>query len=167
MKTTKKSLFSFWVVSVVAFIFAACSNEQITSLDEDTNTQDMTGGTLCKVSSLQRNNTDYEIIPVGTNNYVYVPKMTSAKSVTRSTETEKTYSASVVCSEINLLVTITWNSQSATYRLDTDSYMYAHQDFRYNINGNSITIDKLWLRIYGSSGAHICDVQYTGTLTGH
>lgn len=165
MKTIRQRLFSFLVVSVAAFVFAACSNEQITSLDEDAITQDIIGGTQCEVSSLQVNNSDYEVIPVGANNYVYVPKMTSAKSTTRSVETARTYSSSVVCTEVNLIVTITWDDTSATFRL-SDGYMYALQDFRYSINGSSINIDELWLRIYGGSGAHLCDVRYSGTLNG-
>ncbi len=168
MKTIRQRLFSFLVVSVAAFVFAACSNEQITSLDEDAITQDIIGGTQCEVSSLQVNNSDYEVIPIGTNNYVYVPKMTSARVTTRSTETSKTYTATIEGERYSyvvgiLYVTITWNDKEAFYSI-SDGYTHAHQSFTYKINGNSIDV-QLSFRVY-KGGAYFGDFNYSGVLSG-
>lgn len=149
------------ILSLTTPLFISCSNDD--GLYSDTDTSRTTDGKT-RFSS-QMENTDYEIIPVGGNNYVYVPKMASPKTVTRSTETSRTYYASVFCDEIDLVVTISWNNDGATYRL-SNGYMSVLQSFRYTINGSSINIDELWLRIYGGSGAHLCDVTYNGTLTG-
>lgn len=170
MKSIKRYLFSLLVFFVSTSVFVSCSKDQIVSLDEDTSIQETIDEELCKVSSSQINKTDYEIIPIGTNNYVYVPKMTSTKSVTRSTETTKTYSATIISDIITeefgtLSVTITWDKDGASYRL-SDCYMFAHQYFNYTINGSSITIDGLCLRIYGSSGGYVDTFNYVGSLSG-
>lgn len=157
-----KDYLSLFAASLVITIFLGCSNEE--SLFYNTENKGSSIANL-DLPLIQRENIDYEIIPVNGNNYVYLPKMTSTKTITRSTETARSYSASVVCTEIGLIVTITWDSTNATFRL-SDGYTYAYQSFRYSINGSSINIDELWLRIYGSSGAHICDVRYSGTLNG-
>lgn len=149
------------ILSLITPLFISCSNDDGLYSDTDAS-RSIDGKTRF---SSQMENTDYEIIPVGGNNYVYVPKMASPKTVTRSTETSRTYYASVFCDEIDLVVTISWNNDGATYRL-SNGYMSVLQSFRYTINGSSINIDELWLRIYGGSGAHLCDVTYNGTLTG-
>lgn len=167
MKTIRQRLFSFLVVSVAAFVFAACSNEQITSLDEDAITQDIIGGTQCEVSSLQVNNSDYEVIPVGANNYVYVPKMTSAKSTTRSVETTKMYSASIKSgissNQGYCLVTVYWNNNEAYFRL-SDGYSYTAAVFTYRINGSSIDVQLSFKLL--CNGINIGDFDHSGILQG-
>ena len=160
MKTIRQSIFSFLMISAVAHIFVACSNEQIAFSDKEI----VDGEAVYEAAPLQKGDADYEIIPIGTNSYVYVPKMTSTKATTRSAETEKTYSASVYCNEIGLRVTITWNGNGASYSLD--NYMSDLEIFNYKINGSSINITEFRLRIYGNTGAHLCNVVYSGTLKG-
>ena len=167
MKAIRKNYLIFLMLSVVANFFIACSNEQITSFDEDANTQGMIGETQCKASSLQMNNSDYEIIPVGTNNYVYVPKMTSAKTTTRSTETAQMCSATinsgVSSNQGPCIVTVYWNNNEAYFRL-SDGYSYTATVFTYRINGSSIDV-QLSFKVL-CNGINIGDFDHSGILQG-
>lgn len=158
------------LVAIVAMVlFCACSSDENVYYSDGVIESKF--NTSAVENSRLNSDIDYEVIPVGENNYVYLPKMTSTKAVTRSAETEKAYSATIT-SNISteefgtLKVTITWDNKEASYRL-SDCYMYAHQAFRYTINGSSITIDNLSLRIYGSDGRHVGNFDYTGTLSGN
>ena len=154
---------------VVIGLFCACSSDENVYYSDAVIESEINASAV--ENSRLNSDIDYEVIPVGENNYVYLPKMTSTKAVTRSTETEKAYSATIT-SNISteefgtLKVTITWDNKEASYRL-SDCYMYAHQAFRYTINGSSITIDGLSWRIYGSDGRHVGNFDYTGTLSGN
>lgn len=154
---------------VVIGLFCACSSDENVYYSDAVIESEINASAV--ENSRLNSDIDYEVIPVGENNYVYLPKMASTKAVTRSAETAKNYSATIT-SNISteefgtLKVTITWNNKEAFYRL-SDSYMYTHQAFRYTINGSSITIDGLSLRIYGSDGRHVGNFDYTGTLSGN
>lgn len=168
MKVNRQNLFQLLALFIAANLFVACDNEQTAYLDEDTNLQDTKVHSESAASFSQIDNTDYEIIPIGTNNYVYVPRMTSAKVVARSTETSKMYSATIEGEAYSyivgkLYVTITWNDQMATYSI-SDGYTHAHQSFTYHINGSSIDV-QLSFRVY-KGGAYFGDFNYSGTLSG-
>ena len=171
MKSVRQNMFLLMVSLVVANLFSACSNEQTAYLGED-NLQDTKDYSVCEASFSQINNTDYEIIPIGTNSCVYVPRMTSAKTTKRSIETSQSYSATI-STDINtqdygpLVISITWDNSYVTFRL-SDSYTYIQQNFVYTIRGNTISIDDLSLRIYGFGGKYLGNVNYSGkTLIGN
>ncbi len=168
MKAIKRNSCLLLVLFAAVSFFSACSNEQTAYLEEDTNISGIQEESVCKTTPYQFNSSDYEIIPIGTNNYVYVPKMTSAKSVTRSTETTKTYTATIEGEAYSvvvgkLYVTITWDSKNAYYSV-SDGYTYVHQSFTYKIDGKSIDV-QLSFRVY-KGGAYFGDFNYSGVLSG-
>lgn len=167
MKTRRQNLFSLLMLLVATNILMACSNDQIASLEENTDSQNITGEALYHASSLQINASDYEVIPIGTNNYVYVPKMTSAKTATRSTETTQMYSATinsgVSSNQGPCIVTVYWNNNEAYFRL-SDGYSYTATVFTYTINGSSINV-QLSFKVL-CSGINIGDFDHSGILQG-
>ena len=170
MKSVRQNMFLLMVSLVVANLFSACSNEQTAYLDEDTNLQDTKVYSVCEASSSQMNNTDYEIIPIGSNSCVYVPKMTSAKTATRSAEAvNKTYSANVSLTVYDKMIgpvefTISWDSHSATFSMP-DNYSYAYEIFQYSIDGNVLTVDRLSFEVV-YQGKNLGRFVYIGTLRG-
>lgn len=167
MKVNRQNLFQLLALFIAANLFVACDNEQTAYLDEDTNLQDTKVHSVSAASFSQIGNTDYEIIPIGTNNYVYVPRMTSAKVVERSTETSKMYSATVnsglSSNQGPFTVTFSWDENNAYYRL-SDGYSATAVVFTYAINGPSISIDISFKVL--CNGINIGDFSYCGTLQG-
>ena len=170
MKAMKRNLCVYLVLFVVANLLIACSNEQTAYLDEDTTPQDTRSNSVRKASFSQINNADYEVIPVGENNYVYLPKMVAAKVVTRSAEAVgRTYSASVSLTVYDNMsgpvdFTVSWNSQTATFSMP-DKYSYAYEIFQYSINGNELIVDRLSFEVV-YQGKNLGRFVYIGTLRG-
>lgn len=110
---------------------------------------------------------DYEVIPVGENNYVYLPKMTTTKAVTRSTEIERTYSATINSGLSThygpLSVTFTWDSRSASFHL-SEGYTTVCPQFVYTINGSTLSVS-LTMTVW-CDNVRLGDLDYSGTLMG-
>lgn len=154
------------IVSIVTMVlFCACSS------DENAYYSDAVIDSKFKTSTVENSrlnsDIDYEVIPVGANNYVYLPKMTTTKAVTRSTESSKTYSVSLnsglSSNQGPLIVTITWDDKDA-YMSVSYGYSYTAVVFTYSINGDSINV-QLDFRVL-CNGIYIGDFTHYGILKG-
>lgn len=154
------------ILSLITPLFISCSNDDGLYSDTDAS-RSIDGKTRF---SSQMENTDYEIIPIGENNYVYVPKMTSTSVTTRSAEASyKAYSTSIPLTVYDNIagpgrITIAWDNQTAKFSLP-DKYSYAYEIFQYTINDNVLTIERLSFEVL-YEGKNLGRFAYTGTLRG-
>ena len=106
-------------------------------------------------------------LALGENNYVYLPKMTTTKAVTRSTEIERTYSATINSGLSThygpLSVTFTWDSRSASFHL-SEGYTTVCPQFVYTINGSTLSVS-LTMTVW-CDNVRLGDLDYSGTLMG-
>ena len=104
-------------------------------------------------------------LALGENNYVYLPKMTTTKAVTRSTEIERTYSATINSGLSTyygpLSVTFTWDSRSASFHL-SEGYTTVCPQFVYTINGSTLSVS-LTMTVW-CDNVRLGDLDYSGTL---
>lgn len=157
------------LVAIVAIIlFCACSS------DENTYYSDAAIESKFNTSAVENSrlnsDIDYEIIPVGENNFVYLPKMASAKVVTRSAEAANpTYSANVSLTVYDNMTgpvnfTVSWDSHRATFSMP-DKYSYAYEIFQYSIDGNALIVERLSFDVLYEN-ANLGRFVYIGTLRG-
>lgn len=161
----EKRIYNIVVIIFVA-LFVACDNDE-SAYYYSNDVQETKYTTSLVEASHLKSDINYEVIPVGNNNYVYLPKMTSAKAVTRSAEIARTYSATInggVSSHYGgFTVTVTWSSDGASYSL-SEGYTASGPHFVYDINGS--TIDVLLSFTVWCDGVRIGDFEHSGTLRG-
>jgi len=161
----KKRKHKSFVVIIAMVLLCSCNSDENAFYNHDV--IDSRFRTSEVENSELNNNIDYEVIPVGEDSYVYLPKMTSAKTVTRSTESSQTYSATinggVTSNQGPFFVTVSWNATTAWYRL-SDGYSSTAAVFTYGINGSSIDI-QLSFKVL-CNGMIIGDFSHSGILQG-
>ncbi len=154
------------LVAIVAMVlFCACNS------DENAYYSDAAIESKLNTSAVDNSrldsDIDFEVIPVGENNFVYLPKVTSAKIVTRSAEASQTYSATinggVTSNQGAFTVTVSWDATTAWYRL-SDGYSSTAAAFTYTINGSSIDV-QLSFKVL-CNGINIGDFSHSGILQG-